>query len=256
VDKTTVPGRSLFGISMAAFGIQQFICSDFVPGLLPVPPWIPERLLLIYVIGFGFVAAGGSIVTNKGARLIATLLGIMWSLCVMFLHAPRLAVNPHNGSMWAGAFEVVAIGGATFVLAGTLPVIEHHLHKPDALSKAIAPGRYAFAISLLVFGIQHFVYSEYVSSVIPSWIPGHLFWAYLTGVAHIAAGLSIATKVKGRLAAMLLALMFGLWFLVLHIPRAVAHLHEKNEWGSAIVALAMCGGSVLIAGSLSADSRD
>lgn len=141
----------------------------------------------------------------------------------------------------AGAFEVVAIGGAAFVLAGTLAVEDPHLHKTGALSKAIAPGRYAFAISLVVFGIQHFIYYDYVSSVIPSWIPGHLFWAYLTGVSHIAAGLSIATKVKARLAATLLVLMFGLWFLLLHLPRAVAHLHEKNEWSSAIVAPAMCG---------------
>jgi uncharacterized membrane protein len=256
VDKTTVLGRYLFAISMAAFGIQQFICSDFVPGLMPLPAWNPGRLLLIYVIGFGLVAAGASIVANKGARFAATLLGLMWSLCVLVLHVPRLAANPHNGSMWAGAFEVVAIGGAAFILAGTLAVEDPHLHKTGALSKTIAPARYAFAISLLVFGIQHFIYYEYVSSVIPSWIPGHLFWAYLTGVAHIAAGLSIATKVKARLAATLLGLMFGLWFLLLHIPRAVAHLHEKNEWGSAIVALAMCGGSLLIAGSLGANTRD
>lgn len=256
MDKTTVTGRYLFGIAMAAFGLQQFICSDFVPGLLPVPAWIPGRLLLIYVTGFGFVVAGASIVVNKGARLSATLLGLMWSLCVLVLHAPRLAANPHTGGMWAGAFEVVAIGGAAFVLAGTLPEEHPHLHKPNAISKAIAPGRYVFAISLLVFGIQHFVYCDYVSSVIPSWIPGHLFWAYLTGVAHIAAGLSIATKVKGRLAATLLALMFGLWFLLLHIPRALASHNNRNEWGSALVALAMCGGSLLIAGSLGADSRE
>jgi len=253
VDKTTVLGRYLFALSTIAFGIQQFIISDFVPGLLPVPEWIPGRVLLAVISGCGFVAAGASIVTNKGARLTATLLGLLWFLGVLVLHAPRLAANLHNGGMWAGAFEAVAIGGAAIVLAGTLSLNEPHPDKPSGISKAIAPGRYAFAFSLLVFGIQHFVYSGYVSSVIPSWIPGHLFWAYLTGVAHIAAALSIATKVKGRLAATLLAVMFGLWFLLLHIPRALAHLHERNEWGSAIVALAMCGGSLLIAGSLRAN---
>jgi hypothetical protein len=34
-------------------------------------------------------------------------------------------------------------------------------------------------------------YRDYVASVIPAWIPAHMFWAYATGVAHLAAGAGI-----------------------------------------------------------------
>ena len=118
------------------------------------------------------------------------------------------------------------------------------------MSKVIPLGRFMFGISMPVFGILHFIFVDYVARVQPSWIPGHVFWAYFTGVAHIAAGLSIVTNIKARLAANLLALMFGLWVLILHGPRVVASLHNRNEWASGIIAMAMCGGSLLVAGSL------
>jgi len=41
--------------------------------------------------------------------------------------------------------------------------------------------------------------------------------------------------------------MFGSWVLILHIPRALAHGRDPNEWTSMLIALAMCGGALLVA---------
>jgi len=86
--------------------------------------------------------------------------------------------------------------------------------------------------------------------VIPAWLPAPRFWALATGGAHAAAGLSLLTNVRARLAAALLAAMFGSWVVVLHAPRAAAHPHDPREWGSLLVALAMCGASGIVAGTL------
>ena len=51
---------------------------------------------------------------------------------------------------------------------------------------------------MIVFGAQHFMYASFIAFLIPAWIPGHLFWAYFTGTAFIAAGLSIAAKISAR----------------------------------------------------------
>jgi len=102
----------------------------------------------------------------------------------------------------------------------------------------------------VIFGVQHFMYAKFIATLIPVWIPGHLFWAYFVGVAFVATALSIATKIQGRLAAALLGLMFLLWVIVLHAPRVVAAAHDGNEWTSAFVALAMSGGAFLVAGAL------
>jgi uncharacterized membrane protein len=111
-------------------------------------------------------------------------------------------------------------------------------------------GRFLFALPLLVFGIQHFMYARYVATLVPSWIPGHLFWAYFVGVAFIATTLAIATQTKARLSATWLGIMFLLWVLVLHLPRVAAAPHNGDEWTSAFVALAMSGGAFLVAGTL------
>jgi len=251
MDKITQLGRFFFAISMAAFGIQQFIIADFVPGLVPVPTWFPGRSFLVYLSGLALIAAGASLIANQKARLMAFLLGLLWCFWVILLHVPKLAANPRNGGEWTTAFEALALGGAALVLAGILSVDRPDLRGWDrAMVKALPVGRYLFGISLPVFGILHFIYVDYVAGAIPAWIPAPTFWAYVTGVAHIAAGLSIVTNVKARWAALLLSRMFGLWVLLLHIPRVVASPNTRNEWSSAIIALAMCGGSLLIAGSL------
>jgi uncharacterized membrane protein len=100
-------------------------------------------------------------------------------------------------------------------------------------------------LAFVAFGISHFMYVGYVESVIPAWIPAHRFFAYATGVAHIAAGCSLIARVQDQLATALLAVMFGAWVLVLHIPRVIAHPTTGNEWSSLFVAVTMCGGALI-----------
>jgi hypothetical protein len=52
------------------------------------------------------------------------------------------------------------------------------------------------------------------------------------------------------LAATLSGLMFFLWVISLHLPRVAAAVHNGDEWTSAFVALAMCGGSWVLAGTV------
>jgi hypothetical protein len=59
------------------------------------------------------------------------------------------------------------------------------------------------------------------------------------------------TNIKARLAATLLGIMFFTWVFILHLPRVVSASHNGNEWTSAFVALAMCGGAWITAGTLS-----
>ena len=67
----------------------------------------------------------------------------------------------------------------------------------------------------------------------------HAFWIYFTGSAFIAVGLAVLSGILERLGLHLLGLMFALWFVVLHLPRAFANVHHPDEWTSAFVALAM-----------------
>ena len=217
---------------MACFGIQ-YLVHAFLAGPAPGPPWTFDRPFWPYCAAVLLIIAAVGIATGRRARWAATLLAIMLLLRVLLVYAPRLVANVHDPGPWTSGFEILAMGGAALVLAGTL----------------VGLGRLFFASLLVVVGIQHFLYARFIATLIPGWIPEHLFWAYFVGVAFFAAALSIATRKYAGLAASLLGLMFFLWVMMVHSPRVIASPHDGKEWTSAFVALAMCGGAWVVGGS-------
>jgi hypothetical protein len=226
-------GRVAFAVAVAAFGAENLVVGDFLPELEPVPAWLPARTALAYFMGAVLVAAGASMVSNRRLRGAARVVMSVFAVVLIAAHAPRLIADPRNGGAWAIAFETFALGAVAAILA--VP------SRPNL-------GRLCYGLSLPAFGGLHFVFRDYVASVIPGWIPGHMFWAYATGVALIAAGAAIVFDVKARLAAILLGAMFGTWVVILHVPRALAALDHRPEWTSLFVALGMCGGAWLLTG--------
>jgi uncharacterized membrane protein len=230
-------GRIFFAVSMAAFGILYLLHAFFAVGPGSGPPWIPaHRFWGCFTAIVSIIAAAG-IVSRFQVRCVAILLAVTILLRVLLVFVPKLAANLHDPGPWTSGCELLALGGAALVLAGGHTTIKL--------------GRFLFALPLVVFGIQHFLYARFIATLVPSWIPGHLFWAYLVGVAFIAAALSIATQMRAHLAATWLGIMFLLWVLVLHLPRVAAVPHNGDEWTSAFIALAMSGGAFLVAGSSS-----
>ena len=72
-------------------------------------------------------------------------------------------------------------------------------------------GRILFALPFAVFGLMHFMAAGDMAGMVPSWVPGGVFWIYLTGLALIAATVAIIAKKHISLAALLLGvLMFTL----------------------------------------------
>ncbi len=232
MEKLTRFGRLLFAIAMAAFGFQ-YLGHALLAGPVPGPPWSPGRPLWAYAIAMVLIiVAAVCIASAKKMLLAAALLAILLLLRALLVFAPRLIAHVHDPGPWTSGFELLAMCGAALVLAGTL----------------IWLGRFLFAISLLVFGTQHFLYARFIATLLPAWIPWHLFWAIFVGVAFVAAALSMVARQHAGLAATLLGLMFFLWVFVLHLPRVVAAAHNGNEWTSMFVALAMCGAAWVVAG--------
>jgi uncharacterized membrane protein len=117
-------------------------------------------------------------------------------------------------------------------------------------------GRILVAISLVVFGVQHFIYGGFVATLVPAFMPGRLFWAYFVGVAFVAAAIGILTRILARAAATMLGVMFFLFVVLLHIPRIVGNSSNGNEWTSGFVALAMCGGAWIVACAAPLEERE
>ena len=251
MDKLRHFGRLCFAISIAFFGAQYLLYGRFEGGLPPVPPWTPGAPVLAYVLGVALIFPALSIASLWKARQSAISLGTLLLLSFLFLHCLHASSILHNGTNRTRAFECLTLSAIAFSLAGILANDRNSSTESRATNWPLLLGRFLFAVSMVVFGVQHFMYAGFIATLIPAWIPLHLFWVYLTGAGMMVAGLSIATGILASLASMGLGLMFLLWFLLLHAPRVAASPRNGDEWTSAFVALAVSGGSFLLASTFS-----
>ncbi len=244
-------GRLCFAASIAFFGVQYLFYGHFEGGLPLVPPWTPGAPVLTYVLGAALILSGLSIATLWKARYSAISLGTLLLLSFLFLHCLHASAILHDGNDRTRAFEGLTLSSIAFTLAGILPKDRNSSGSSTGANWLLLLGRFLFAFSMIVFGAQHFMYSAFIATLIPAWIPFHLFWVYFTGTGFIVAGLSIAIGILAPLASMGLGIMFLLWFLLLHSPRVALHPRNGDEWTSAFVALALAGGSFLLASAFS-----
>jgi len=106
--------------------------------------------------------------------------------------------------------------------------VKNRIGQASRFDKFTLFGPLSSAIAMAIFGSDHLVAAKFVATIVPSWIPGHLFWAYFMGFALIAATLNLATSIRWRLAASLLFI----FVLTIHIPNLPAALHDRTAVGS------------------------
>jgi uncharacterized membrane protein YphA (DoxX/SURF4 family) len=91
--------------------------------------------------------------------------------------------------------------------------------------------------------------------LVPKWLPPtQEFWAYATGVGHIAAGVAILTGVRARLAAILLTAMYASFTVLVHVPMLLADPSHWN-WSENALNLALIGAAWVVADSLARPRR-
>jgi uncharacterized membrane protein len=241
-------GRFFLAIPLMVFAVEYLARGRWQGGMPPVPPWTHGEHIFSYVAGAILLVISISLLLNKETRLSATILGLLFMFCVVFLHAAKhFSEIIHDGNTRTRAFETFALGGAAFILAVLVSKGSSIQFLSSANPMLAVIGRYIYAFSMIIFGVQHFMYAQFIAFLIPKWMPAHLFLAYFTGTAFIAAGVAIAVHILSRLASVLLGLMFFLWVVTLHTPRVIASPHNTDELVSLFVALAFSGASFLLA---------
>lgn len=250
MTKTFELGRALFATAIAGLGAQCLVRSNAVPALEPVLARA-ELPVIGWVTGVVLIAAALAMLTRRAASYGAAVIASVLLLWVVLLHVPALVAAPRSGSAWTCAFETFALSGAALLLWGlTVRISGTDRTALSLASRATTIGRLMYGVSMPAFGVLHFLYIPYIVYVTPNWIPAHVFFAYATGAAHIASGLSLVSGVLSRLAGYCTAAMFGSWVLIVHAPRVLRASHTPSEWTSMLIALGMCGGALLIASAL------
>src|SRR5215468_469809 len=78
--------------------------------------------------------------------------------------------------------------GVVFAIGLVMIFVRGDWQKARGLDKLILFGPLFYAAPLAAFGTEHFTLTAAVASLVPKWIPWHLFWAYFVGACFIAAG--------------------------------------------------------------------
>lgn len=247
-------GVPLFAFAIIALGIETLLCARFAGydrnfgaayKTIPVIPFLPQIPWLAYAFGAILAVYGVGLLSKHTVRTAAMTVGSLMFLSAVFLDAPKYAANLGSMSVRTEVFEPTALAALAWLLPG-----------PGATSSWLErASRYLLAISFIVFGVDHFLALAPIGTLIPTWIPWHVFWIALFGAGFIATGISLALDILVRWSAACIGLMFAIWVFTLHLPRTLFGLDggvgpkSPDEWSSLLIAVAIWGGSWALARS-------
>ena len=255
LDKILPFGRLFFAMPMGVFGTEHLVdASDMAQA---VPSWMPAHLFWAYLVGVALIAAALSIILNKHARLAATLLGSMLLVFVATIHIPNIVAQHGARLFWTIALRDTSFSGGAFALAGSLSKRTPSDRTPGLVTLA----RFFLGIPAIFFGAEDILHPTIVPAVplariTPTWIPGHIFWAYASGVVLIICGACIVVNTKARLAATYLGIMILLVVLFVYLPILVADRSSiANGLNYFTDTLVLSGAALLLADAISERTR-
>jgi uncharacterized membrane protein len=210
-----------------------------------VPKTFPDRTA--FAAGAFMFVAGAAMEWRRTAAWGAAALTAYYVLVVIVLMNGRLLLSHYaEYGMYEGLAEEFAIAaGALIVYAANA-----NIDRAQA-ARLTRIGQIAFGICAVIFGGAHFVYMNLTAPLVPKWLPpNQVFWGYATGIAHIAAGLAIISRVRARLAAILLTLMYASFTPLVHLPMLLANHSSHFEWTENALNIALIGVAWVVADSL------
>jgi putative oxidoreductase len=113
----------------------------------------------------------------------------------------------------------------------------------DGLTKT---GINIFAIPIGILGIIHFLMGSSIAAGLPSFFIAPLILVYISGLALLAASISILTGKYTRLACLLLALLFFIVVLIVDLPTLLNNV-SYAEISMLIKDVVIGGGALVIA---------
>jgi len=239
-------GGRVYGLGIMAMATLCLAWGTFDPGQ-PVPKDFPDRTALAYAIGVFMLVAGAAIEWRRTLAWGAAALTAFYTLIVLVLMNGRVLLAHYAVyGTYENVAEQLAIASAGLILYAANAKIDAAI-----AARLMRLGQMTFGICALIFGGAHFVYMNLTAPLVPKWLPpGQVFWADVTGVAQIAAGVAILTGVQARLAAILLTAMYASFTVLVHGPMLWTDPANHWIWTENAVNLALIGAAWTVADSL------
>ena len=242
-------GVWVLGLASIVAGILDLIWGEFEAAHQPVQSFgdhIPGVTFFAYLTAIWLIAGGAAILVERTARIGAVMLAVIYTVFAIFW-LPRFITAPryfgYRLSVYIGLLG--GPGAQLIVTIGALLVYAKLSGRALSARQATA-ARWVFGLFVADFGIVHFLDIAQPARMVPGWMPlGGAFWAVVSGIAFILAGLGIVSGVLDAVAARLLALMFLLFGILVLTPNAIASPHEHTKWGGDAYNLAAAGAAMI-----------
>jgi uncharacterized membrane protein YphA (DoxX/SURF4 family) len=244
-------GWRAYGLGVMALGMVCLAWGNFDPGQ-PVPKDFPDSTALAYAAAVFMLVAGAAVEWRRTVAWGAAALTAYYAFVVVILMGGRVLLAHYaEFGAYSGVAEQLAIAAGGLIVYATNAKIDAAL-----AVRLTRVGQLAFGVCALLFGGAHFFYMNLTAPMVPKWLPPtQEFWGYVTGVAHIAAGVAILTGVQARLAAILLTVMFASFTPLVHVPMLLADPSSYMNWTENALNLALMGAAWVVADSLARPRR-
>jgi len=242
-------GHVFLATTVLGLGVVGVLYPGFVPIWTPIPVTAPAHRLLLYVGPALSLVSGIGVLIQRTAATAARLLLASLFFWLLLFRMPNFLRAPLFDACWS-AFPLAVMLAAAWVLYVWFAAAWDRKHlRFISGNGGLRIARLVYGVSLVFFGLAHFIDVKDTLSLIPSWIPGHLFWAYFTGTAFVAAGLAVVFGLCARLAVALSTLQIGLFLLLVWIPILAAGSKVPFQWSETILTGALLAAAWTIADS-------
>lgn len=243
-------GHAAFAVAMIWLGILGLVEGDFVQVWQPVPKWVPVREALAYLCAIISLGSGIGLLWQRSVSVASRVLFASLLVWLLVLRLPNLFYEtPFVLVGWTFGSTAVMVAGAWVLYGWFAGECDRRRLGFVTDDRGLRIARALYGLSLIPFGLAHFMYLDATTVLIPGWLPWHVAWAYFTGGAFIAAGLATTFGVFGRLAASLSTLQMGLFGLIVWVPRVLAGAVTDFQRGEAIMTFVLTAGAWVVADS-------
>jgi uncharacterized membrane protein len=237
-------GQVIFALALIGLGILGLRYDDFAMSWQPVPPGIPYHAALAYASGALLLVTGVGMFFARTAQMSALIETINLFAWIALLRLDGIIAHPLSAGRWLGVGENLVIATGAWALLILFARIDRKpIFKFTSSDRALLAMRILFGLALPLIGQSHIVFADGTATYIPGWIPAHLFFAYFTGAADIAAGLAVIFMVLPRLASTLAAVMMSLFTILIWIPTAFSAPTDRLSWTALMASTIISGGA-------------
>ncbi len=235
-------GRFVVALALIGFGVENLLFGRYI--VARIAPWPPDDQSTQMIVGAAgalvFLAGGVAMLMGRGVRLAGLASAVFILAYSMILHWPVAFAGPAWSGNWTNVFKAASLAAGMVAVAAA---DGRRMSGLLATLTGLAP--YVLAAFFLLAGVQHFMFTDFVSTLVPPFIPAPHFWTYFAGVALLAAGLGLCTPRFRLLAAVCSAAMVFSWVFLVHVPLVFAL--GREEWMGVVEALGISGVCLAVA---------